>query len=146
VPAADPLERVFEELLLRFRSMLDRMSRTDGEQFGIVIADEAKYERIFQPLLAEWRDTGIRRRRLGRLDRLVEVPLFVDGKTTRLRQMVDLVAHSMWRCYERRIPDLVGPMLPGFYADSGVMHGLVHLASNYRQCPCPACVSRVARS
>ncbi len=145
VPAADPLERVFEELLLRFRSMLDRMSREDSEQFGIVIADEAKYERILQPLVAEWRHTGIRRRRLGRLDRLVEVPLFVDSKTTRLLQMADLVAHSVWRFYERRISDLVGPMLPGFYADSGVMHGLVHLVPNYQQCPCPACVSRIAR-
>lgn len=112
VPKVDPLERVFEELLLRFRSMLDRLSQEDDQQFGIVVADEAKYEQILQPLVAEWRDTGVARHRLGRLDRLVEVPLFVDSQATRLLQMADVVTHAVWRFYEHRNDDLIGPMLP----------------------------------
>lgn len=145
VPMADPLERVFEELFLRFRSMLDRMSREGDDQLGVVVADEARYERILQPLVAKWRDSGIARRRLGRLDRLVEVPLFVDSQATRLLQMADVVAHAVWRFYERHNDDLIGPMLSGFDTESGVMHGLVHLVPNYKQCPCPACVSRLAK-
>lgn len=146
VPGVDPLERVFEELLFRFRSMLDRHSSVEEPLFGVVVADEAKHEKVVQPLVLKWRQTGMRRRPwLGRLDRIVEVPLFVDSSTTRLLQAADIVAHSTYQHYERGDPSWLDPLLPAFDAGAGVLHGLVHLCPGYRNCTCPACVSRVAR-
>jgi hypothetical protein len=99
-----------------------------------------------QPLVLKWRQTGMRRRPwLGRLDRIVEVPLFVDSSTTRLLQAADIVAHSTYQHYERGDPSWLDPLLPAFDAGAGVLHGLVHLCPGYRNCTCPACVSRVAR-
>ena len=86
VPAANPFERTFEELLLRFTQMLIRL-RNDGEDhFGLVVADEARYERVLQPLVARWRSQGTRFARLGRL---AEVPLFIDSRATRMTQAAD---------------------------------------------------------
>lgn len=146
IPSADPLERSFEELLFRFRSMLDRLSTERSPQFGVVVADEAKHEKVVQPLVVRWRATGALRKRMGRLDRIVEVPLFVDSATTRLLQAADIVAHSVYRYYQSHDESLIGRLLPSFDADGGVMHGLVHLCEvGYPNCPCPACVSRMAR-
>ena len=141
VPAADPLERTFEELLLRFTQMLVRINRENGtNEHGIVIADKAKYELTLQPIVQRWRTAGTRFARLGRL---VEVPLFIDSRATRLTQAADFVAHGVYRHYEARDDSLFTPMLNGFDTVNGVRHGLVHLVRNYRQCPCAACVSRV---
>jgi hypothetical protein len=146
VPTADPLERMFEELLLRFRSLLERSSTSDAPGVGLVVADEAKHERVVQPLVAKWRETGIARRPwVGPLDRIVEVPLFVDSGATRLLQAADIIAHAVYQYYERGDPSWLGPLLPAFDTNGAVLHGLVHLSKGYRTCPCPACVSRMAR-
>lgn len=140
-PQADPLQRCFEELLLRFHEYLQRLSRATGSpQFGIVVIDEAKYETLLQPVVERWRESGTR---FGRLRNLVEVPLFVDSKATRFVQLADLVAHAVYRYYHAGDPSLLGPLLRGFDNDAGVVHGLFHLVLRYRLCPCPACSSRV---
>lgn len=142
VPGADPLERTFEEVLLRFTEMLVRESSAGLENLGIVIADEAKYEKILQPLVESWREIGTSRRVRKRLARLVEVPLFVDSRATRLIQMADFVAHAAYRSYTAGDDSLFAPLLPRFDTRDGVLHGLVHLTPAFLSCPCPACVSR----
>lgn len=139
VPTADPLERTFEELLLRFTQMLIRLGRAGDENLGIVIADEAKYEGILQPLVQRWRTSGTR---FARLTRLAEVPLFIDSKATRLTQAADFVAHAVYRHYAAGDSALLSPMLGSFDTDGGVLHGFVHLVRDYRRCPCPPCISR----
>lgn len=139
VPSADPFERVFEELLLRFTQMLIRLRHAGDDQMGIVVADEARYEATLQPIVQRWRDEGTRFARLGRL---AEVPLFIDSRATRLTQAADFVAHAAYRMYAAQDPSLFQPMLNRFDTDRGVLHGLLHLIANYRTCICPACVSR----
>jgi hypothetical protein len=139
VPTADPFERTFEELLLRFNSFLRRHDGPSGEGLGLVVADEAKYESTLQPLVQRWRNAGTR---FTSLTRLVEVPLFVDSKVTRLTQAADFVAHGVYRHYRASDSSLLTPMLPAFDTDGAVLHGLVHLVRDYRRCSCPACVSR----
>jgi hypothetical protein len=138
----DRLERSYEELLLRFTQMLIRRRSTIGPQVGIVVGDEAKYERYVQPLVQKWRVGGTR---VSRLTRLGEVPLFTDSHSTRLVQAADFVAHAIYRHYTAAQDDLFGPLLPRFDTSNGVIHGLFHLASRRTRttCPCPACVSRV---
>jgi len=122
--------------------MLIRRRPTLGTQVGIVVGDEAKYERYVQPLVQRWRIGGTRFKRLTNLG---EVPLFTDSHSTRLVQAADFVAHAIYRHYSAAQDDLFGPLLPRFDTADGVIHGLFHLASRHtrRTCPCPACVSRV---
>jgi hypothetical protein len=54
-PVADPLERCFEELFLRFTQMLIRVGKRSPE-WGIVVADEAKYETAGDRTVEECRD------------------------------------------------------------------------------------------
>jgi hypothetical protein len=139
VAGVDPLERCYEELLLRFTEMLIRLEPLLGRQMGIVIADEAKYERVIQAVVRRWRASGTR---IKPLRRLAEVPLFVDSKASRLIQAADFVAHAVYRHYAAGQSDLLGGLLGGFDSDGGVLHGLCHLSSQHRRCPCPACISR----
>jgi len=137
IPGADPLERSFEELLLRFTQMLVRQH--DELLLGLVVADKAKYEKTLQPIVSRWRESGTR---FSKLTRLVEVPLFVDSGATRLTQLADFVAHAVFRYYQADDASLITPMLPAFDADGGVMHGLVHLTSRRGTCGCMGCVTR----
>lgn len=144
VMRADPLERTFEELLLRFTQMLVRLNRQDGtNEHGLVIADKARYEHTLQPIVHRWRTSGTR---FTRLRRLVEVPLFIDSRATRITQAADFVAHAVYRHYGASDDSLFRPMLNGFDTVGGVRHGLVHLVRDYRTCPCAACASRMVAS
>lgn len=145
VPSADPLERVFEEVLLRFHRLV---GSEDGEgasdqQHGIVVCDKARYESLVQPLAMKWRDKGTR---FSRLNRLAEVPLFVDSRHSRLTQLADLVVYAVLQCYARDDPDFMFRLIDGFEADvDGTLHGLLHLTPNHAACHCIACESRHER-
>ncbi|MDY7225783.1 DUF3800 domain-containing protein [Hyalangium rubrum] len=140
VAHADPLERTFEELLLRFHEMLVRPK--GPEEFGIVVADKAKYESILQPVVRRWRESGTR---FAPLTKLVEVPLFVDSRATRLIQLADFVAHAVYRKYQAADGTYLEPMLPRFDATGGKMHGLVHLTKDHLTCTCLPCQSRTTQ-
>lgn len=139
VAYADPLERTFEELLLRFNEMLVRLK---GNDFGIVVADKAKYESILQPVVRRWRESGTR---FAPLTKLVEVPLFVDSRATRMIQLADFVAHAVYRKYHAADGTYLDPMLPRFDATGGKVHGLVHLTKDHRTCSCLPFQSRTAQ-
>ncbi len=143
VPQADPLERCFEELFLRFTQMLVRMKKQGDEQFGIAVADRARYESTLQPVVRKWREVGTR---FAKLTRMVDVPLFVDSSATRLIQLADFVAHGVFRMYQAGDDSLFAPLLPAFDEANGVKHGLVHLTSGYLSCSCPACAPRAAKA
>ncbi|HVE82968.1 MAG TPA: DUF3800 domain-containing protein [Myxococcales bacterium] len=138
VPGADPLERPYEELFLRFTQMLVRLRVPD---VGIAVADESRHESTLQPIVRNWQETGTR---FAKLTKLVEVPLFVDSAATRLIQLADLVAHSIFRAYDREDDSLLRRILPAFDEDGGRRHGLVHLTPQHRTCACSACASRQA--
>jgi hypothetical protein len=139
VPYANPMERTFEELYLRFNGFLQRRAPGGAQYFGLVVADEAKYEKVLQPMVTQWRELGTR---IGPVRQVVEVPLFVDSRATRLLQLADFVAHAVYLLYERDKSDLVDLMQGAFDTTGGTMHGLVHLTPYHQLCICRACSSR----
>jgi len=141
VPYANPMERTFEELYLRFNGFLQRRAPGGAQYFGLVVADEAKYEKVLQPMVSQWRELGTR---VGPVRQVVEVPLFVDSKATRLIQLADLVAHSVYLLYERDDEELVTLMQGAFDSTGGTLHGLVHLTPYHQLCRCRACSTRRA--
>ncbi|WP_082711630.1 DUF3800 domain-containing protein [Methylobacterium indicum] len=94
----DPVEHAFELLINRFDRYLQKLHRQGDTQRGLLVMDKSSYENRFQGLARNFRDNG---HSWGQLRNLSEVPLFVDSRATRLIQLADLVAYSIFRSFER---------------------------------------------
>ena len=144
VSPQDPVEYAFEEICNRFNLFLNRNfkkrgGRTEDKQKGLVVMDESQHE---QPLQALARDFRISGTRWGDLRNMAEVPLFVDSRASRIVQLADLLAFSLWRRYEKQDATFFDQIVKKFDADGGVIHGLVHRKATAEDCYCPACMSR----
>jgi hypothetical protein len=135
----NPAERAFEELANRFDLFLRRLHAQGDTHRGLIIFDESRYEWTIQQLLSAYRDSGTR---WGKIKSFADVPFFADSKSTRLLQLADLVAYSIFRRYERSNTWLLDKLIGKFDVEDGVIHGLVHLARDRQTCTCPACLSR----
>lgn len=136
----EPVARAFEELCNRFDLFLKRLHARGNTQRGLVIFDESRYESRLQTLLGEFRSTGTR---FGKkLANFADIPLFADSKSTRLLQLADVVAYSIFRRYERSDTRLMDRIISKFDSEDNIMHGLVHLTANRAVCTCPACLTR----
>jgi hypothetical protein len=131
----DPVEYAFEQMCNRFDRFLFRRRAQDPHR-GLLILDKTTYETSLQALAREFRERG---HRWGVLQRIFEVPMFVDSKATRLIQLADLVAYGIRRFYERGEADLFNLMESKFDRSGGVLHGLVHYKPAAQLCDCPAC-------
>lgn len=124
---------------MRFDTYLSRQHRAGDSHRSLVIADESAYEELVQRLLPRWK-TGVGT--LKKLHSLVEVPLFVDSRASRLVQAVDCVAWAIWNYYERGHALYAQRLHPLFDRNEGVQHGLAHMVRGYQACLCAACASR----
>lgn len=99
LPAGERLEReAYGRLLNRFDDWLV----ATGDDLGLVLSDASRRDREIQEWADDWREAA---GPWGRLDRLVEVPLFADSRASRLLQAADLVAWSSWRHFGQPKPD-----------------------------------------
>lgn len=135
----EAVARAFEEICNRFDMFLKRLHAQGNTQRGLIIFDETRYETRLQTLLSHYRDTGTR---FGKVKNFADVPLFTDSKSTRLLQMADLVAYSIFRRYERSQTWLLDKLVGKFDTEDGIIHGLVHLSRDHFSCTCPSCLSR----
>lgn len=144
VSPSDPVALAFEEMCNRFNLFLARMNdrRRDGDQRGLIVMDEMRFEKPLQTLARKFRVDGAR---WGHFRNLAEVPLFVDSKASRLVQLADLVAWSTFRKYQIQDGRFFDPIIPLFDSDGGVIHGLVHYRAPSEKCFCPACLTRHQR-
>jgi hypothetical protein len=133
------LERAHEELFTRFDSCIVRFHLAGDSHRALIVADESSYEHLVQKLVPEWKRTGSR---IRKLHSLIEVPLYVDSKASRLIQAADFVAWATWHYYEYNNPRFVQEINDCFDADGGIQHGLMHLIKGYGSCKCVACASR----
>ena len=141
IARAEPLERIYEELAMRFNSWIRKNRVGDVAQHGMFICDEAKYEKIVQPLVRDWQAGD--GSRIGRLTRIIEVPLFVDSAASRLIQAADFVAHAVYLDYEGGDRSHLEPLLPAFARRAnGYLDGFVHLTPEFEQCECLPCTDR----
>lgn len=120
----DPVELSFEQLASRFDHYLMRLYKTGDSQRGVIIFDKSTYESTIQNLATDFRTVG---HTWGVLRNLAEVPLFLDSKASRLIQLADLVAYSLFRKYEKddyRFASIIEPRLD---QEGGIVHGLYKL-------------------
>jgi Protein of unknown function (DUF3800) len=133
-----PTETSYGELLFMFDRYL-RAGRREGDPHnGILIADRSRYERTLQAWVEVARTRNARPKGdPRRLYALAETPFFVDSRSTRLMQMADLVAYSLYRGYNAGDWRWAKTLLPGLHPDPG---RLVHFTSD-ASCACPACLA-----
>ncbi len=140
LPRASPIQITCEEMAGHFDAYLQSLEAEGEEkQRGLMIFDQSRHEKTVQALMTEYRTTGAS---FGRVRRLAEVPLFTDSKITRMLQLADFVAYAVYRRFESSDAQFFDIILPGFVESGGVIHGLIHLNANKRECYCPGCLTR----
>lgn len=117
----DPVEYAFEQLSSRFDYYLQRLHRQGDSQRGLILFDKCTYETTIQSLAADFRTVG---HRWGVLRNLAEVPLFIDSRASRLIQLADLIAYSIFRNYEANDPTFFQLISDRFDSEGGLVHGL----------------------
>ncbi len=115
-------EVAFEQLSSRFDMYLTRLHLKHGDtQRGLIVFDECSTEKRIQTLAREFKFSG---HTYGKLRNMVEVPVFLDSKASRLIQLADLVAYALFRHFEHDDSNYYDVISSCFDRDGPVTHGL----------------------
>lgn len=136
----DAIRLATEQVCKRFDTFLVRQFHEKNEpQRGMLVFAESHYQARAKVWVRDFRKLGTQ---WGVLRNLCDIPYFASTRETRLLQLADLVAHSIFISYEKREDSLSNIILKKFDNKDGVLHGLVHVSDNKVTCVCPACLSR----
>lgn len=135
----DPVEIAFEDLCSRFDMYLSKMGSEGDRQRGLLILDESTHETTLQEMARDFRVIGTR---WGSIRNLADTPLFINSKASRLTQIADHVAYSVFRRYQSQDTQYFDIIADRFVSENGVLHGLCHKQFYNDKCMCPACMSR----
>ena len=139
-PHDDVVALAFEELFTRFDGYLDHIYKTTQVSHdGLIICDQHVYAKSLQEMSLQFRKQGTQWKRVNHIR---EVPFFVDSKASRLIQLADHIAYSVFRRYNAEDLTYFNCIEDRFQSSNGVMHGLVHKQTSNKNCTCPACLSR----
>lgn len=138
-PNEDPVLKAFEDVSSRFDLYLQRTT-LDKKHKGLIILDKSSYEQGLQNLTRNIREKG--NQWGNQLRTLSEVPLFVDSKASRIVQLADHIAYSVFRRYEANDINYFNEIESRFDQDEYAYHGLSHLQVINPHCSCPACLTR----
>jgi hypothetical protein len=118
----DPVTHCFEQITSRFDMFLQRCyTKYSDPQRGLMVFDESSTEKRIQTLAREFKYLG---HTYGKTRNYSEVPVFLDSKASRLIQLADLVAYSMFRHYEHGDSQYFDIVKNAFDQEGGVVHGL----------------------
>lgn len=123
-PQDDIIEDLFTQVATRFDKYLGRINikNQKAHERGIAIFDKSSTEIKIQQLSHTFTDAG--HRWGGRFHYFAEVPLFLDSKMSRLIQLADIVAYSLFRKYEFNDDAYFSIIANCFDKADGTMHGL----------------------
>jgi len=131
----------FEGLTQRFDNFLHTRFKADDPQKGLLIIDKSSERRAeaMRQVFGAFRTAGTR---WGKVYNIPEVPFFANSTATRLIQLADVLANTIFRRYEFGDAKYFDKILPGFYEQDGILHGLGHLISKKQNCMCVSCLTR----
>lgn len=116
------VEHAFEQISTRFDMFLKRKyNRHDDPQRGLILFDKSSTERRIQSLARDFKYSG---HTWGKTANYAEVPVFLDSKSSRLIQLADLIAFSIFRYYEHGDDSLFSVISQCFDSEAGKNHGL----------------------
>lgn len=117
----DPIEYCFEQVASRFDKFLRRLHVQGNSQRGIAIFDKSSTEKSIQNLARTFKHDG---HSFGKITNFSEVPLFLDSKASRLIQLADLVAFSIYRHHQAGDSQFYDIIKNCFDSYAGTIHGL----------------------
>lgn len=135
----DPMQLAFEELCNRFDLYLSRLRSGGDRHRGLVILDQSAHETTLQEMARDFRTLGTR---WGVVHNLADTPLFINSSASRVVQLADHVAYSVFRRYDRGDTQYFDIIAHKFDSSDGVVHGLVHKHNVSPKCMCLACQTR----
>ena len=138
-PGQDPMELAFEDLCSRFNLYLRRLQGQGDRQRGLIILDESAHETTLQQMARDFRTLGTK---WGVIRTLADTPLFVDSRASRVVQLADHIAYSVFRRYNAHDAKYFDKIASKFDSNEGVVHGLSHKQTVDSNCMCIACLSR----
>ena len=116
-----------------------RNSGNSSGHRGLVILDKSAHETTLQQMSVEFRTLGTS---WGVIRNLADTPLFVDSRASRVIQLADHVAYSVFRRYQSRDTQYIDLIDSKFDSEDGIVHGLAHKEPGNPDCMCIACLSR----
>lgn len=120
VPPKNPVEIAFEQLATRFDYYLQRLHRKGDTHRGLILFDKSIYESTIQSLAADFRSIG---HKWGIIRNFAEVPVFIDSKASRLTQLADLIAYSIFRFHQYNDDQFYSLIKNRYDIDNGITHG-----------------------
>lgn len=138
-PKEDPLEMAFEDLCKRFDTYLSSMKPEGNRERGLLILDEHAKETKLQSMAINFKKLGTQ---WGVVRNIADIPFFVNSKASRLIQLADHVAYSIFRRYNAGDTQYFDIIAPKIFTSNNVVHGLAHKQKKNHSCMCPACLSR----
>lgn len=123
---SDTVEYAFEQVSSRFDKFLMRCyNKHNDPQRGIIIFDKSTTEQRIQNLARDFKHEG---HTYGYTRNYAEVPLFLDSKASRLIQLADLIAYSVYRFHANSDSQFYDIIKHRFDSEDGIQHGL-HVVS-----------------
>lgn len=120
----DMTKLLFEQTSSRFDHFLQRINskkKATIKEKGILIVDRAKKELEIQRLTLDFKHRGYT---WGKLKNMAEVPLFLDSRSSRLIQLADLIAFSIYRYFQYGDAECYNIIRNNFDSERGRCHGL----------------------
>lgn len=105
----------------------------------MIILDKTTRETSLQQLSREFRKVGTR---WGSLKNIADTPFFVDSRASRLVQLADHVAYSVFQRYNTGDAQYMDIIASRFDEADGIYHGLSHKHADRPNCTCHGCLSR----
>ncbi len=130
----NPLELAFEDLLSRFDIQLNQK-----KQKGLIIVDKSTHEIALQNLTKCFFQSGTR---WGNINHIVDVPFFVDSKSSRIIQIADHIAYSVFRKYSYKDINYFDIISHRFSRHGKKFLSLCHKTRD-NKCTCESCISRI---
>ena len=139
----DAVKTAAEQVCKRFDTFLvRRYHEANDPQRGLLVFAEGRYHERARVWVNGFRDRGTK---WGVLNNLSDIPYFASTSETRLLQLADFVAYSVFRLYEDQDASLFNLIVHKFDQKDGTLHGLAHISNKHYTCCCPACYSRINR-
>jgi Protein of unknown function (DUF3800) len=119
-------------------SLTEFIIKPENKEKGLLILDKSIYENVLQKLAISFRQGGTR----WRIPRdIIEVPMFLDSKSSRLIQLADHIAYATFRRYQADDLTYFNVIQDRYDTDGETIHGLSHKQQSLR-CTCPACLRK----
>lgn len=135
----DEMLLAYERISQLFNNHLERDFEDPGR--GIIILDDTSYKTGLQELAAEIRKTGNKKGSQNRS--IIEIPMFVDSKASRIIQLADHIAYAVFRQYNADDGKYYKEIESRLLFKNGFCNSLAHITSN-QDCRCHSCLRRLS--